>query len=715
MGLIDWFKNLTGQKALEAQSQEMTRTAAMFSPSRAPSGRSKRQILETFHDNPVLRMAVSTIADRISRADWKIKSGTTGDVVEDADLNHPLLDAFKNPTSEMTGYVWRHLLASYLDTIGEIVLLVVPSDYNKLGFELLPIPPTSAVREREYRSGEIQWRITLGDVDITVPPSNIVYISYPKLLNPYARGTGVAEVLVDELLIEDFATEHIKSELFNHAQPAGIVNFPGADDVGPIKDKWYQEYGGPHNSGKVMFTGVGGGDDLMDEKVNGGVQYIPIARTPADMQTLELRENNKEMVRQTYGIPPEILGDAKDSNRATITAAETIFSNNVLMPRLTFLAEAITKNLMPLAPAGYQNDELEPIDPAPEDTDKKRELLAVSPGSFQHNEVRRWAGEEPLDELDGQFVQPAPSGGGFGGPDGPPGGGEEPDEGEDTDDQEDGEDKAFFTLTKDVSPHRKSTERLASQLSDMALTEEQLEELHSGYELAMENESATILQGLDAQVTVEQLQPALKRKAQERMGTVLSQINDHTAEKLQKTVVEGIADGENPRKVQRKIKDLFEDMSTGRATRIARTEALSATNAGAHEAMVQSDVVDFKAWLSTRDSKVRDEHEDLDRATRSDPVAIEVPFEIRGATAMHPGDFGKAELDIHCRCTIIEVFPDDDEKAWTEKDLIHRKQAYLKRFDAAEERLMEAVQRSFAKQLEKVLEVYDRLFLGPND
>ena len=49
--------------------------------------------------------------------------------------------------------------------------------------------------------------------------------------------------------------------------------------------------------------------------------------------------------------------------------------------------------------------------------------------------------------------------------------------------------------------------------------------------------------------------------------------------------------------------------------RVARTEVTKAANFGTHEAAKQSGVVKTKLWLSSRDDRVRDEHEAIDGET----------------------------------------------------------------------------------------------------
>lgn len=88
------------------------------------------------------------------------------------------------------------------------------------------------------------------------------------------------------------------------------------------------------------------------------------------------------------------------------------------------------------------------------------------------------------------------------------------------------------------------------------------------------------------------------------------------------------------------------------AVRIARTEGHRIQQASTYDAQKAAkakgaDVV--KQWDATLDGRTRETHRLLDGQLRE----VDEPFEVRGMTAMMPGDFGRPEEDIHCRCVSL--------------------------------------------------------------
>lgn len=85
------------------------------------------------------------------------------------------------------------------------------------------------------------------------------------------------------------------------------------------------------------------------------------------------------------------------------------------------------------------------------------------------------------------------------------------------------------------------------------------------------------------------------------------------------------------------------------AMRIARTEGHRIQNRAQMDTLNKAkekgaDVV--KQWISTLDDRTRETHKILDGQIRE----VEDYFEINGHKALHPGGFGVASEDIHCRC-----------------------------------------------------------------
>jgi HK97 family phage portal protein len=138
----------------------------------------------------------------------------------------------------------------------------------------------------------------------------------------------------------------------------------------------------------------------------------------------------------------------------------------------------------------------------------------------------------------------------------------------------------------------------------------------------------------------------------------LEGINQTTRDALQATLREGYIAGESIDDLKRRVEDVYEGCEGYRAQMIARTEIISAANAGSIDGMKESGVVDDKEWLAALDERTRDSH----AAANGQVVALEDKFEVGGEQLEYPGDpDGSAEETIACRCAVIPIVKGGEE------------------------------------------------------
>lgn len=94
---------------------------------------------------------------------------------------------------------------------------------------------------------------------------------------------------------------------------------------------------------------------------------------------------------------------------------------------------------------------------------------------------------------------------------------------------------------------------------------------------------------------------------------------------------------------------LSSSLGDDRATLIARSEAISASNAGDLVGWRESGVAGSKTWLATMDDRCRPEHAEADGQT----VGLDEQFEVGGESCDYPGDPALSpENSCNCRCTM---------------------------------------------------------------
>ena len=94
-------------------------------------------------------------------------------------------------------------------------------------------------------------------------------------------------------------------------------------------------------------------------------------------------------------------------------------------------------------------------------------------------------------------------------------------------------------------------------------------------------------------------------------------------------------------------------ITMNKAVRIARTEGHRITQQATLDVQKKAKEKGaeiMRQWDSTLDKRTRPAHRELDGQLRE----MNEPFEYMGHTAMYPGGFGVAKLDINCRCVLLQ-------------------------------------------------------------
>lgn len=141
-------------------------------------------------------------------------------------------------------------------------------------------------------------------------------------------------------------------------------------------------------------------------------------------------------------------------------------------------------------------------------------------------------------------------------------------------------------------------------------------------------------------------------KLSENLYTSLGHDMTELKKKITGEISRGLSSGQMYNEIARNVSD-WARIPKNNAMRIARTESHRIMCKAASDAQYKAkengaDVV--KQWDSSLDKKTRKSHRKLDGQIRE----LEEPFEVDGHKAMRPGDFGRPEEDINCRCALLQ-------------------------------------------------------------
>lgn len=381
-----------------------------------PPTRGTAEYLKAYSQMPWLRAVTSRIATGVAQADWQLfvvrKGGeraqlggkvkaiqrapmaqrrrllkqAAGEQELDQILDHPLLDVLGKANDFQTGLAMRKVTQLHLDLVGDAFWLK-ERDATGTVVAVWPIPPNwiMATPTPVFRYFRVSFRAWRG----IIPDTEWVWFNETDPSNPYGRGTGVAQALGDELETDEYAARHTKSFFYNQARPDLVISPKGGapmlqSNVDRLEEKWLNQSQGFFRAFKPFF--LTREVDVKELNVNF-----------RNIQLVQLRQHERDIIMQTFGLPPEILGVLESSNRATIDAADYFMSRYVIEPRLEFLRSVLQERFAP------EYDErliVEYVSPVQDDRAGQLSAAKAMPGALSIDEWRKLSGHKPMEDQD---------------------------------------------------------------------------------------------------------------------------------------------------------------------------------------------------------------------------------------------------------------------------------------------------------------------------
>lgn len=130
-------------------------------------------------------------------------------------------------------------------------------------------------------------------------------------------------------------------------------------------------------------------------------------------------------------------------------------------------------------------------------------------------------------------------------------------------------------------------------------------------------------------------------------------VGDDTWAEARQSLLDSMARGDGSDATARRLREVV-DVGRSRAAAVARTEVISAANAGstARVRSMGADAPRYKQWLATMDARTRPTHRHADGQV----VPLTDRFDVGGARLDYPGDPSGPDAEvIQCRCSVLYV------------------------------------------------------------
>lgn len=229
------------------------------------------------------------------------------------------------------------------------------------------------------------WRIQIpGHAPRVLPVEDVVWGRRPHPADPW-KALSQVEATAASHYADIYTRAYAYSVMRNDGGiPAGILSSDQditADQADAIQERWRQRYSQAH--GEVAVLGAGS-------------KWQSIGIPMQDLKFLEMGDFNREQILAMFRVPPAVMGQSKDFNRANSDAAMVAYQRQALQPRLRRYEDALNRFVLPAL--GGEGHYLEFSDPVDKDraTEQQLALSDLQAGVVTVNEYRDTVGLDPI-------------------------------------------------------------------------------------------------------------------------------------------------------------------------------------------------------------------------------------------------------------------------------------------------------------------------------
>lgn len=324
----------------------------------------------------VLFSIVDRLATSTAAVDWRLyrkpADGAQVDPEERTEVTrHLALDIWRKPNPFMTRQELLETVQQHLDLVGEGWLIVSRDPrMRSIPLEVWPVRP-DRIEPVPDPEKFLTGYIYTGPDGTKVPLGldEVIQLRRPSPLDPY-RGMGAVQTILADLRGVQLSAEWNANFFANSAEPGGIVEVDrrlSDDEFEELTARWREQHQGVANAHRVAILETG--------------KWVDRKYSMRDMQFSELRTASTTVIREAFGVPKFAIGDVEDVNRATAEASKAWFAEQLTVPRLERVKQALNNDFLPLFGATGQGVEFDFCNPVPLDReadDRERQSKAAA-------------------------------------------------------------------------------------------------------------------------------------------------------------------------------------------------------------------------------------------------------------------------------------------------------------------------------------------------
>ena len=241
------------------------------------------------------------------------------------------------------------------------------------------------------------WRVDRGGRRETVRIDPVTFrspILAMHLFDPLepAAGHGPLEASASAVHVHNEGARWVQALLRNSARPSGALVYSGPPGDNRLTDQQFdrlkgemqEQFQGPSAAGRPLL-------------LEGGLDWRPMAMSPADMDFIEARREAAREIAFAFGVPPMLLGIPGDNTYSNYREANLAFWRQTVLPLAERFSAALSDWLTPWFGDTRVTLDLDAVPALSSERDALWSRVSAAP-FLSDSERRALLGLQPLEE-----------------------------------------------------------------------------------------------------------------------------------------------------------------------------------------------------------------------------------------------------------------------------------------------------------------------------
>jgi HK97 family phage portal protein len=238
--------------------------------------------------------------------------------------NHPFIQLLEQPNPDITKYQLFEGSASFMEQFGECFWYMVPGAKSGYGMGVKEIyllrPDRMGITLNKTDGSILGYTYSSGTANNKIPfkPEEIIHHMTFNPKNPY-RGYSTLEAAIEYVQTELEVSRFTKNYFSNNAAMSGVLSVTSKmskEAWQKFVRQWRERYQGVANAGKVGL--------VRDSQF----QFTPVASNIQDMQLTDLKQSTIDNILMMWKIPKGLMGmeSGEGLGRASVETLEYIYA-----------------------------------------------------------------------------------------------------------------------------------------------------------------------------------------------------------------------------------------------------------------------------------------------------------------------------------------------------------------------------------------------------